>query len=72
MKSRRSGEIANRIFETYKNSIMPQGKHMLKTASDMDMTTMCAYPPSRNALPHLKCVLHCCEKFPRIDIPSTE
>ena len=36
-----SGEMANHLFETYKNYVMPHGKHMFKTASDMAMATMC-------------------------------
>ena len=43
-QNRRSGEMSNSIFETYKNMIMPHGKNMFKIASDMAMTTMCAYP----------------------------
>ena len=33
----------NRLFETYKNSVMPHGKHIFKTASEMAMERMCAY-----------------------------
>ena len=36
--------MANRIFETYKNSAMPHGKHIFKTSYDMAMETMCSYP----------------------------
>ena len=56
-QNRRSGEMANRLFETYTNTFMPHGKHMCKTSSDMDMATMCTYPSSKYALPHYKCVL---------------
>ena len=65
-----SGEMANCLFETYKNSILPHGHHIYQTASDMSMATMCAYHPSQHALPHWKCVLPCCENFPHIDIRS--
>ena len=37
-------EMANCVFETHKNPVMPHGKHILNTASDMAMTTMCTYP----------------------------
>ena len=37
------GETSNQMFETNKNYAIPQGKHMLKTASDMAMIKMCAY-----------------------------
>ena len=43
-QNKRSIEIANRIFETCKNYVIPQGKHMFKTSSDMDMASMCEYP----------------------------
>ena len=36
--------MANFIFDTYKNSVMTHGKHMFKIASEMAMSTMCAYP----------------------------
>ena len=39
-----SDEMDNYIFETYNNYIMPHGNNMFKTAYDMDMTTICAYP----------------------------
>ena len=48
-KNRRSSEMENFIFETYKNYGMPHGKHLSKTASDMEMETMCAYPSSKYA-----------------------
>ena len=36
--------MANPVFDTYKNSVIPHVKDMSKRASDMDMETMCAYP----------------------------
>ena len=51
-KNRRFDKMANRIFKTYKNSVMPHGKHIPKTSSGMTMATMCAYPSSTYALPH--------------------
>ena len=36
----------NCVYVTNKSSVMPRGKHMLQTAPDMEMTTMCAYPSS--------------------------
>ena len=33
---------------------------------------MCEYPHSDHELPHWKCVLRCCEKFPGINIPDQE
>ena len=64
--------MTNYVFDTYKNSVMPHGKHMLKTAYGMDVATMCAYKSSKYALPHWRCVLRCCAKFQIIDLPSPE
>ena len=67
-KNRRSSEKANRLFEIYKNSVIPHGIHIYATAADMAMDKMCAYPPPQHAFPHWKCVLSCCSNFPRIDL----
>ena len=49
---RRSDEKENFIYETYKNTLMPHGRHIYAKASDMENDTMCKYPQSDNALPH--------------------
>ena len=64
--------MANSLFETYKNTVTPHGKHMFETAYDMEMATMCVYPSYKYALPHWKCVFRCCAKCTRIDPPSTK
>ena len=64
--------MSNHVFETSKNSVMPHRKNMFKTAYDIAMATMCAYPPSKYSLPHSKYVLRCCEQCPCIDLPSPE
>ena len=33
---------------------------------------MCAYPQSDHELPHWKCVLWCCTKYPSVNIPEQE
>ena len=33
---------------------------------------MCAYPQSDRLLPHCKCVLRCCAKFPSVNLPVQE
>ena len=38
----------------------------------MAKATLCAYSKSDHALPHWKCVLQCCAKFPRINLPDQE
>ena len=34
-QSRRSGEKSHHIYETYKNTVMPHGRHIYAKASDM-------------------------------------
>ena len=60
----------NSIYETYKNTVMPDGRHIYSKASDMENAAVCAYPQSHHALPHWKCVLKCCAKFPSVNIPD--
>ena len=45
-QNRRSGKTANHTFETYKKYVMPRVHHSYQKASDMAMSTMCAYPQS--------------------------
>ena len=71
-QSRSSGEKAHHIYETYKNTVMPHGRHIYAKSYDMANATMCAYPHSDNALPHCKCVLRCCADCPCINIPDHE
>ena len=51
---------------------MKYGIHIYQTAPDMDMATMCAYPPSHHALPHCECLLCSFTNHLRIDLPSHE
>ena len=67
-----SVEIASRIFETYKNSVKPDGCHNHKTGAYMTMSIMFPFTSTQNGLPHWKCVLRCCDKHPIIFIPSQE
>ena len=71
-QSRRSGEKAHHIYETYKNTVMQHGRHINAKASDMAKATMCTYPQSDNALPHWKYVLRCCPDYPCINLPDQE
>ena len=70
--SRRSVEKAHHIYETYKNTVMPHGRHNYAKASDMANATMCTYPRSDHALPHWKYVLWCCAECPHINFPDQE
>ena len=54
---RRSGEKAHHIYTTYKNTVMPHGRHIYAKASDMANAKMCTYSQPDHALPHWKCVL---------------
>ena len=69
---RRSGEKANQIYETYKNTVMPHGRHIYAKTSDMAKATICAYPQSDHALPQCKCLLRCCADCPCINISYQE
>ena len=71
-QNRRSGEISNCLFETYKKFVITPGKHMFQTSSEMTMSKMCEYPSSNYVLPHWKCVLCCCAQYPWIDLPSLD
>ena len=44
------------IYKTYKNTVIPHGRHIYTKASDMERDRMCAYPQYDHALPHWKCV----------------
>ena len=68
----RSGEEAHHIYTTYKNTLIPHGRHIYAKAYDMTNATMCTYPNSDNALPHWKYVFWCCSECPCINIPDQE
>ena len=51
------GEKAYHIYETYKNTVMPHGRHIYAKVSNMANAKMCTNPQSDHALPHWKCVL---------------
>ena len=69
-QKRRSIEKDNHLFDTYKNSAMPNGHHVYQKAYAMDMDTMCAYPPYQHEFPHWKCVLRCYSNLPWIYLPG--
>ena len=71
-QSRRSGEKAHHIYETYKNILMPHGHHIYAKASDMVQATMSAYPQSDNALQQWKHLLRYCDERPCIKITDQE
>ena len=62
----------NRIYITYKNTVMPHGRHIYIKASDMEKVTICTYPRSDHALPHCKCVIRCFAKYPSINLADQE
>ena len=62
----------NCLFETYKNSTMPHGSHMYKTASEISMDTMCAYLSTQHGLQHWKFVLLYCADISSIDLSIQE
>ena len=71
-QSRRSGEKAHHIYETYKNTVIPHGHHIYAKAHDMAKGTMFTHPQSDHAIPHWKCVLWCCYDCTYINLPDQE
>ena len=71
-QNRRSSEKVNHMYETYKNTVMPQGIHIYAKAYDMEKAKMCTYTQSDHALPHWKGVLLCCAKLPCVNLPDQE
>ena len=51
---------------------MLHGCHIYDKVYDMAKATMCVYPQSYNALPHWKCVMQFCTKFPSVNLPDQE
>ena len=66
------GKKSNHIYETYKDTVMPNGRHIYAKEYDMAKSKMCAYSQSDHALPHCKCELRCCAKCPSINLPDQE
>ena len=60
------------MYETYKNTVMPHGRHIYDKAYDMEKSTIFLYTQLDHVLPHCKFVLRCCAKFPGINIPDQE
>ena len=71
-QNRRSGKKKILIYETYKNKVMPHGRHIYAKAYDMEKATMFAYPQSNHSFPHWKCTLQCCAKCPSLNISDQE
>ena len=69
-QSRKSGEKSHHIYATYKNTVIPHGRHIYAKASDMENATICTYPQSDYALPHWKCVLRRCAECRYINLPD--
>ena len=68
----RSVEKSNFIYETYKNILIPHGRHIYDKAYGVAKSTVWPYPQYDHALPHWKCVLRLCAYFPCINIPDQE
>ena len=66
------GKKKIRIYETYKNKVMPHGSHIYAKLYDMEKAKMCAKSKSYHSLPHWKFVLRCCSQCPSINIPVQE
>ena len=60
------------IYETYKNKVMPHGRHIYDKSSYMAQDTMCTYPQSDHAFLQCKFVLRCCDDCPCITLTDQE
>ena len=72
VQNRRSRKISMIIFETYKNSVQPNGYHIYNIATDMTTVTIFPCTSKHHGLLHWKCVLSFCEKFPIIVLHSQD
>ena len=72
IKTEGLGKKKIRIYETYKNKVIPHGRHIYAKAYEMVNEKICAYSQSDHTLPHWKCIFQCCAKFPRINIPDQD
>ena len=52
--------------------VIPHWHHIYAKASYMEKAKMCAYPHLDHTLPHCKCAMQCCAKFPCVNIPDQE
>ena len=72
LKTEGLGKKKIRIYETYKNTVMPHGHHIYAKAYDMTKETICVNSQSDNALSHWKCVLRYCAQCTSINITDQE
>ena len=72
LKTEGLGKNQIHIFETYKNTVIPHGRHIYAKAYDMEKATMCAYSQSDHELPHWKREFKCYDKYPSINLPDQE
>ena len=52
--------------------MIPHGRHIYAKVYDTEKATMCTYTQYDHKLPHRKCVLQFCAKFPYINPPDQE
>ena len=71
LKTEGLGKKKISIYETYKNTFIPHGRHIYTKAYDTEKATMCSYSQSDYLLPHWKFVLRCCAKCPIINLSMT-
>ena len=56
IKTEGLGKKKIHIYEKYRNTVMPHGRHIYAKAYYMENETMCEYSQSDHALPHWKYV----------------
>ena len=72
LKREGPGKKKIRIYETYRNKVMPHGHHIYSKEYDTAKATLCAYPHSYHSLLHWKCVLRYCAQCTSINITDQE
>ena len=63
---------SHHIYETYKNTVMPHGRHIYAKEYDIAQATMCAYTQYDHAPPHWKFLLWCCTESVHVSIFLTK
>ena len=71
-QNRSSGEKENRIYEIYKNIVIPHERHIYAKSSDVEKAAMCEYTQYNHALPHWKFIFRCCNNCQCINLTDHE
>ena len=67
-----SGQPASRIYDIYKNSVIPHVCYIYKTSSGMYISTLRDFTSDKHALTHWKYLLGSCSKYTILVTPNQE